>query len=127
MKIKYNFINGESTEIEVDESIGTFILDSRRIEENLARKERYHCYSSDAAWEGEDYADQDTPEITLLRKYENKSLASALDELTEVQKRRFIKFAEGLSIREIARQEEANFKSVHDSIEQARKKLKKFL
>ncbi len=127
MKIKYNFINGESTEIEVDESIGTFILDSRRIEENLARKERYHCYSSDAAWEGEDYADQDTPEITLLRKYENKRLASALDELTEVQKRRFIKFAEGLSIREIARQEEANFKSVHDSIEQARKKLKKFL
>ena len=127
MKIKYNFINGESTEIEVDKSIGTFILDSRRIEENLARKERYHCYSSDAAWEGEDYADQDTPEITLLRKYENKRLASALDELTEVQKRRFIKFAEGLSIREIARQEEANFKSVHDSIEQARKKLKKFL
>ena len=127
MKIKYNFINGESTEIEVDESIGTFILDSRRIEENLARKERYHCYSSDAAWEGEDYADQDTPEITLLRKYENKRLISALGELTEVQKRRFIKFAEGISIREIARQEEANFKSVHDSIEQARKKLKKFL
>ena len=49
MKIKYEFINGEKTEIEVEENIGTWILDSRRVEENLARKERYHCYSSDAA------------------------------------------------------------------------------
>lgn len=127
MKIKYEFINGETTEIEVDENIGTFILDSRRDEENLARKERYHCYSSDVAWEGEEYADPDTPESLMFQKYENKRLTSALSELTEVQKRRFIKFAEGMSIREIARQEDANFKSVHDSIEQARKKLKKFL
>ena len=122
MKIKYEFINGEKTEIEVEENIGTWILDSRRVEENLARKERYHCYSSDAAWEGEDYAVPDTPESLILRKYENKRLISALGELTEVQKRRFIKFAEGISIREIARQEGANFKSVYDSIEQARKK-----
>lgn len=127
MKIKYEFINGETTEIEVDENIGTFILDSRRDEENLARKERYHCYSSDVAWEGEEYADPDTPESLMFQKYENKRLTSALSELTEIQKRRFIKFAEGMSIREIARQEDANFKSVHDSIEQARKKLKKFL
>ena len=127
MKINYEFINGEKTEIEVDENIGTWILDSRRVEENLARKERYHCYSSDAAWEGEDYAAPDTPESLILRKYENKRLISALDELTEVQKRRFIKFAEGISIREIARQEGTNFKSVYDSIEQARKKLKKLL
>ena len=113
MKINYEFINGEKTEIEVEENIGTWILDSRRVEENLARKERYHCYSSDAAWEGEDYAVPDTPESLILRKYENKRLISALDELTEVQKRRFIKFAEGISIREIARQEGANFRSVY--------------
>ncbi len=122
MKINYEFINGEKTEIAVEENIGTWILDSRRVEENLARKERYHCYSSDAAREGEAYAVPDTPESLILRKYENKRLISALGELTEVQKRRFIKFAEGISIREIARQEGTNFKSVYDSIEQARKK-----
>ena len=66
MKINYEFINGEKTEIEVEENIGTWILDSRRVEENLARKERYHCYSSDAAWEGEDYAVPDTPESLIL-------------------------------------------------------------
>lgn len=127
MKIKYEFINGEKTEIEVEENIGTWILDSRRTEENLARKERYHCYSSDAAWEGLNYAAPDTPESLMLQKYENTRLSSAINGLTEIQRRRFIKFAEGLSIREIARQEGANFKSVHDSIEQAQKKLKKFL
>lgn len=127
MKIMYEFVNGEKTEIEVDENIGTWILDSRRVEENLARKERYHCYSSDAAWEGLDYADPDTPESLMLQKYENARLSSAINELTEIQRRRFIKFAEGITIREIARQEGANFKSVRDSIEQAQKKLKKFL
>ena len=121
MKIKYEFINGEKTEIEVEENIGTWILDSRRVEENLARKERYHCYSSDAVWEGLNYAASDTPESLMLQKYENTRLSSAINELTEIQRRRFIKFAEGLSIREIARQEGANFKSVHDSIEQAQK------
>ena len=37
--------NGENSEVEVNEEIGTFILDSRREEDNLGRKERYHCYS----------------------------------------------------------------------------------
>ena len=61
MKISYTFANGENSEVEVSEEIGTFILDSRREEDNLGRKERYHCYSMDAAdYEGEDYADLHT-------------------------------------------------------------------
>ena len=42
MKISYTFANGENSEVEVNEEIGTFILDSRREEDNLGRKERYH-------------------------------------------------------------------------------------
>ena len=49
MKISYTFANGENSEVEVNEEIGTFILDSRREEDNLGRKERYHCYSLNAA------------------------------------------------------------------------------
>ena len=45
MKIKYTFANGEVSEVEVSEEIGAVIIDSRRKEENQARKERYHCYS----------------------------------------------------------------------------------
>jgi len=127
MKIKYEFVNGEKTEIEVDENIGTWILDSRRIEENLARKERYHCYSSDAAWEGLDYADPDTPESIYFQGLENESLYEALSELTEVQQRRLLMLASGLSIREIARRENKDHKAVCYSIDAARKKIKKIL
>ena len=68
MKINYTFANGETSEVEVTEEIGNMILDSRRQESNLDRKERYHCYSSDAAeFEGEEYADADTPESLLER------------------------------------------------------------
>lgn len=45
MKITYKFTTGEVTEVEVSDEIGAVIVESRRKEENLARKERYHCYS----------------------------------------------------------------------------------
>ena len=49
MKINYTFANGETSDVEVREEIGNLILDSRREESNQDRKERYHCYSLDAA------------------------------------------------------------------------------
>ena len=67
LKINYTFANGETSDVEVNEEIGNLILDSRREESNQDRKERYHCYSLDAAeYEGEDYADGSTPETELF-------------------------------------------------------------
>lgn len=43
MKIRYEFVDGEISEVEVTEEIGSVIVESRRLEDNLARKERYHC------------------------------------------------------------------------------------
>ena len=58
LKINYTFANGETSDVEVNEEIGNLILDSRREESNQDRKERYHCYSLDAAeYEGEDWSD----------------------------------------------------------------------
>ena len=48
MKIKYEFADGTVSEVEVEESIGAVIIEDRRLEDNLARKERYHCHSLDA-------------------------------------------------------------------------------
>ncbi len=48
MKIKYEFADGTVSEVEVEESIGAVIIEDRRMEDNLARKERYHCHSLDA-------------------------------------------------------------------------------
>lgn len=127
MKINYTFANGEVSEVEVNEEIGNVILDSRREENNLNRKERYHCYSMDAAdYEGAEYADQETPESALFLQLENKSIADAFDKLSEVQKRRLLMLAQGLSVREIARREGKDIKTIRESIEGARKKFSKF-
>lgn len=105
--------------------------ESYRKEDNLARKCRYHHYSYDAIdFEGEEYADPDTPESILTdseaEAESNARYAQALTLLTEVQRSRFLMYAAGLSTHEIARREGTNQKSVHESIEAARKKLKKF-
>jgi hypothetical protein len=56
MKIKYEFVDGTVSEVEVEESIGAVIIEDRRLEDNLARKERYHCHSLDAVeFEGTEY------------------------------------------------------------------------
>lgn len=126
MKINYTFANGETSDVEVSEEIGTMILDSRREESNLDRKERYHCYSLDAAaFESEDYADGDTPETELFLQLENQHIAETFDKLSEVQKRRLLMLAQGVSIREIARREGKDIKTIRESIEGARKKFLK--
>lgn len=129
MKITYNFADGESATVEVNEELGTIILDSRREEHALEERERYHSlYSFDRAeFEGDDFADTATPEWEMLKSIEDKKLHEALDQLTEVQRRRLEMLADGLSFREIAVLEGASLPSVQDSISWARKKLQKFL
>lgn len=69
MKINYEFADGTVSEVEVQESIGAVIIEDRRLEDNLSRKERYHCYSLDAAqFEGAEYASEETPETQMEQK-----------------------------------------------------------
>lgn len=127
MKIQWIFDDGTTIELEVDEEIGAFILDSRRLEHNLAEKERYHCpYSYDAIeFEGIEYADPQKPDDLVLRGKENERIQNALSKLTEVQRKRLLMLADGLSIREIARREKVDHRAVRESIEAARKKFLK--
>lgn len=128
MKIKYKFVTGEVTEVEVSEEIGAVIIDSRRKEHADNERHRYHtAFSIDAAeYEDKDYfpAD-DNPEEVFMRKEAAKQRKAMLSQLTPVQRRRFEKFEDGMSIAEIARSEKAAFNSVKESIESAQKKLKK--
>ncbi len=127
MKIKYKFVDGTVVEVEVDESIGTVITESRRLEDNLSRKERYHCCSLDAAvYEGLDFAAEETPETQMEQELNIEHISHALDRLSEVQRRRLLMLAQGLSVREIARREGKEIKTIRESIEGARKKFFKF-
>ena len=122
MKIKYEFVDGTVSEVEVEESIGAVIIESRRLEDNLARKERYHCYSLDAVdFEGSEYAGKDTPESLLEQTADKWHIKGLLKELPKVQRRRLLLYAQGKSLREIARLEGVDHKAVKKSIEAAKK------
>ena len=131
MKVVYRNSDTSTIEIETSEEIAITLTDSYRTEDNYERKCRYHNYSMDAAvYEGKDYAAPDTPESIAMDKEDaaesSTRYAKALALLTDVQRNRFLMYAAGLSTHEIARREGSNQKSVHESIEAARKKLKKF-
>ncbi|MCX4325584.1 MAG: hypothetical protein OSJ59_21935, partial [Lachnospiraceae bacterium] len=122
MKIRYEFVDGEISEVEVAEEIGSVIVESRRLEDNLSRKERYHCYSLDAVdFEGNEYADRDTPESLLEQMVDKRHIKGLLERMSEVQRRRLLLYAQGKSLREIARLEGVDHKAVKKSIEAAKK------
>ena len=126
MKINYTFNNGENSEVEVNEEIGAVILESRRKEENLARKERYHCVSMDnSEFEGVNFIDETTPEVLFMEQIDNEHIKETLNKLSEIQRRRLLMLASGMSIHDIARSEGTDYRAVYDSIKQARKKFQK--
>ena len=60
-------------------------------------------------------------------KESDKECEDRLSRLTFVQRHRVEKLMDGMSIADIARSEGAAFNTVKESIESARKKLKKFM
>ena len=126
MKIQWEFADGTTSEVEVNEEIGNYVTASRREESNLDRKERYHCYSLDAIdYEGLEYATDITPETELILDEDTARIDAALDKLSETQKRCLLMFADGLSANEIARKEGVAPNAAWKSIEGAKKKFKR--
>ena len=126
MKINYTFNNGENSEVEVNEEIGAVILESRRKEENMERNRRRRCYSlDDVDFEGEDFADDRTPESLLIEQIDNEHIKETLDKLSETQRRRLLMLASGMSLHDIAKAERIDYRTVYDSIKQARIKFQK--
>ena len=70
----------------------------------------------------------DQPEQAARRERMRRQARKALSTLTEVQRRRYLLHeADGLTIREIAEMEGSYFTAVHESLQAAEKKIKKFL
>lgn len=130
MKIKYKFLTGEVTEVEVSEEIGNVILESRRREHADNERHRYHTGFSlnDMTYEGDVCGSIiGEPAKVLTERESVDKCKTMLSQLTSVQRRRFEELMDGNSVAEIARSENASFNSVKESIEAARRKLKKLL
>ena len=129
MFIKYVFITGEETEIEVPDDIGIVIRESRRAEHANNERQRYHSTFSlnNAGYEGCIFSSGGELIARLIKMEENRECEAMLSQLTPIQRRRIEKLMSGMTVADIARSEDVSFNSVKESIEAARKKLKKLL
>ena len=127
MFINYKLADGNTALVEVTEEVAEFILEDERLTANADRRERYHCpYHIEAMdYEGDSLAYYLTPEEIYIRKETQLEHSKSLAQLTDTQLRRLLMKADGLTYREIAELEGTNINAVRDSLESARKKLKK--
>ena len=130
MIIKFKFADGTVSEVEVEEELGLVISAMEREEQSYERKMRRWApiKLDDAEYEGEWFADNDTPE----KRYELEESQKRVDEfkktLTSTQLRR-LEIRESnpnISFREIAEIEHTDVRAVWETFDQIKKKYKKF-
>ncbi len=105
-----------------------WLEENRKEIQSEDRRQRYNApYHIEARkYEGEDYASaEDVAESIALAEEEERIDSWLRMSLTPVQYRRFRLYMDGMSIRDIARLENADYSSVRECIEAARKKLRK--
>ena len=127
MFIEYELADGTIALVEVDEETAAFLQANDREMQNAERREHYHApYHLEALdYEGDAYAYHETPERLYIRRENRERLLQAVDLLTPTQWRRLEMLMDGMSIRQIAVAEEADYASVYESIQAAKKKIKK--
>lgn len=129
MKIRYEFVNGEVTEIEVEDAMGEILLDFDRQEYNSDHREtRRHVSLDGMEYEGEMFrAGEDTLE-EILRRETAFRLAEAMGRLSPEQRELLIKvYFENVRIVEIARAEGVTEAAIRGRLKKIYAKLKKIL
>lgn len=127
MKITYEFVTGEVSEVEVDERLGGMLLDLKRQQDNNDQKEtRRHFSLNGMDYEGELFASAEDTEGEVVRREDMARLYSAMEALSPSQRELVQKvYFEERKITDIAREEGVSKQSVHERVERALKKLKK--
>lgn len=125
-RITYTFADREQKEIEVSEEVAEALEEMDRTEHASDEFKRYHCpYSIDAmVYEGSEYSSTKmSPEVLTERAELTQQINKCFDKLTSTQKRRIQMLSNGLTLREIARTENKDIKTIRESINAARKKF----
>ncbi len=129
MKIRYVFVNGEVSEIEVEEALGGLLLELDRQEANNTRAEtRRHVSLSELSYEGSLFdAGIDVPEA-VWAQISADALREALQKLPAAQRELIVQvYFQGRRPAEIARTEGVSRQSVSERLQRALKKLQKYL
>ena len=87
MKITYEFVTGEVSEVEVDERLGGMLLDLDRQQYNNDQKETRRHFSLDGMdYEGEQFASAEDTEREAVRREDMARLYSAMEALSPSQR-----------------------------------------
>lgn len=125
-------IHSQTIAVEVSAEVGEFLDRARHKNENLAHEKRRH-------WDGREFDEYivahecsrsyyETPENWLCRRETLWEIMTALESCTAKQRQRFLLFAlEGLSCSQIGNVCGCSKASVQDSVDAARRKVKRLL
>ena len=129
MKITYEFVTGEISEVEVDESLGGMLLDLDRQQYNNDQKEtRRHVSLDGMDYEGELFASAEDTEGEAERREDMARLYSAM-EILSPSLRELVKkvYFEERTFASIAREEGVGESAIRDRMKRIHKKLEKNL
>lgn len=118
----------EDEDVEFFEKTIHYLNDDKRKIDNLERKERNHTayHIEGLVYEGMEYASDEDVESNVARAEIEQMIDEWLREnLTVVQYERFKLFMDGMSIRDVARQQGIDYSTANESIKAAQKKLQK--
>ena len=126
MKVRYEFVNGEISEIEVDESLGELLVDFDRQEYNNDHKEtRRHTSLDGMDYEGGLFASTADTADEAARREEAARLMRAMEALSPSQRELVRRvYFENEKIVDIAREEGVSHVAILDRLKRIHKKLK---
>ncbi len=129
MKITYEFVTGEVSEVEVDERLGGMLLDLDRQQENNDQKEtRRHFSLNGMDYEGELFASAEDTEREAVRREDMARLYSAMEALSPSQRELVEKvYFEERKITDIAREEGVSEAAICNRLKKIYSRLKKIL
>ncbi len=129
MKIRYEFVTGEFTEIEVDDSLGELLMDFDRQQYNNDHKEtRRHVSLDGMEYEGELFASVADTADEVERREELARLMRAMEALSPAQRELVLKvFFEGRSLVSIAAEEGVSHVAIVRRLNRIYEKLRKNL
>ena len=129
MKITYEFVTGEVSEVEVEDHLGGILLDLDRQQYNNNQKEtRRHVSLNGMDYEGEMFVSAENTEGEVERRENMARLISAMEVLSPAQRELVEKvYFEERSFASIAREEGVGESAIRDRMKRIHKKLEKIL
>lgn len=125
MKVRYEFVNGEISEIEVDDNLGELLVDFDRQEYNNDHKEtRRHTSLDGMEYEGEAFLSPENTEEQVLKREDMARLLRAMEALTPAQRELVRRvYFENEKISKIAREEGVSHVAIHDRLKRIYQKI----